>query len=140
MLGRIFQNTHSPIDSFLFWFCVEICVDLFVFILIRSFRRRDTGVTSNRLTNNGLKGTKKRLKKITLFAYPRAYMILTALMWNMYSVAMLLRCALSSFGAIYCPFEYGVVAIFALPRLKKPPDLVSEKDGHIRCSQSLFSS
>ena len=87
-------------------------------------------MTSNRLTN-GLKGTKKRLKKITLFAYPRAYMIFTELMWNMYSVAMLLRCALSSFGAIYCPFEYGVVALFALPRLKKPPDLVSEGDGHI---------
>ena len=139
MLGRIFRNTHSPIDSFLFWFCVEICIDLFVFFLIRSLRRRDTGVTSNRLSF-GLKGTKKRLNKITLLAYPRAYMIFTELMWSMYSVAMLLRCALSLFGEIYCPFNYGVVAIFALPRIKKPPDLVSEGDGHIRCSRSLFAS
>ena len=71
-------------------------------------------MTSNRLSP-GLKGTKKCLNKITLFAYLWAYMIFTELMWSMYSVAMLLRCALSSFGAIYCPFEYGIVAIFALP-------------------------
>jgi len=97
----IFLNTRSPTDSFPFWVCAEFCIDLFVFVLIQSFRRRDTGVTSNRLSF-GLKGTKKRLNKIMLFAYPRAHMIFTELMWSMYSVATLLRCALSSFGAIYC--------------------------------------
>ena len=29
-----------------------------------------------------------------------------------------LRC----FGVIYCPFRYGVVALFCVPRIKKPPD------------------
>ena len=139
MIGRKSLSDHGTTDPFVFWlwFCVEICVDLCVIWLLRGLRRRDTGVTSNFAS---LKGTKKRVKRYTLLAYPRAYMIFSELMWSMWSVAMLIRCALCSFGTVYCPFEYGIVALFALPRMKKPPDLLSEGDGHIRCSRSLFSS
>ena len=141
MIGRKSLSDHGTTDPFVFWlwFCVEICIDLCVIWLLRGLRRRDTGVTSN-CTLASLKGTKKRVKRYMLLAYPRAYMIFSNLMWSMWSVAMLIRCALSSFGTVYCPFEYGIVAIFALPRMKKPPDLVSEGDGYIRCSRSLFSS
>jgi len=66
-------------------------------------------------------------------------MTFSELIWSMYSVAMLLLCALSLFGTVYCLFEYGIIAIFALPRLKKAPDLVSEGDGHICYTLSLFS-
>ena len=48
-------------------------------------------------------------------------------------MAMILCCALSCFGAVFHPFEYGFICLFVLPRLKKPPDLVSE-GGKIRCS------
>ena len=141
MLGRKSLSDHGTPNPFVFWlwFCVEICADLCIILLLRGFRRRDTGVTSNSNCAS-LKGTKKRVKRYTLLAYPRAYMIFSELMWSMWSVAMLIRCALCSFGTVYCPFEYGIVAIFALPRMKKPPDLVSEGDGYIRCSRSLFSS
>ena len=141
MLGRKSLSDHGTPNPFVFWlwFCVEICVDLCIILLLRGLRRRDTGVTS-KCVSASLKGTKKRVKRYTLLAYPRAYMIFSELMWSMWSVAMLIRCALCSFGTVYCPFEYGIVAIFALPRMKKPPDLVSEGDGYIRCSRSLFSS
>ena len=82
---------------------------------------------------DGPKGERKRLNAIILLAYPRSYMIFTALMWNMYSVAMILSCALSCFGTVFRPFEYGFIRLFAMPRLKKPPDLVSE-GGKIHCS------
>ena len=133
MVSRISLGTYETTGD-LFWFCVEICIDLFVFYaLIRRPRRRDTGVTCANSNGNGLKGVRKRLNSITLLAYPRSYMIFTELMWNMYSVAVLLSCALSCFGTVFCPFEYGVIRLFALPRLKKPPDLVSE-GGKISCS------
>ena len=48
-------------------------------------------------------------------------------------MVMLLSCALGCFGAVFRPFEYGCICLFALPRLKKPPDLVSE-GGKVRCS------
>ena len=126
MVGRMFHDVHRATDPFVFWlwFFVEMCADLFVFSLLRGLRRRDTGGTTMCLIDCP-KGVKK---------------IFSELMWSMWSVAMLIRCALCSFGTVYCPFEYGIVALFALPRMKKPPDLVSEGDGHIRCSRSLFSS
>ena len=101
MLGRKSLGFHETTDSFVFWswFCVEICVDLFVILLLRGLRRRDTGVTS-KCVFASLKGTKKRVKRYTLLAYPRAYMIFSELMWSMWSVAMLIRCALCSFGII----------------------------------------
>ena len=83
--------------------------------------------------NFGPKGERKRLNSITILAYPRSYMIFTELMWSMYSVAMILCCALSCFGTVFRPFEYVFIRLFALPRLKKPPVLVSE-GGKIRCS------
>ena len=43
-------------------------------------------------------------------------------MWSMYSIAMLLRNDLRCFGVIYCPFQYGVIALFCVPRMKKPSD------------------
>ena len=135
MIGRVLHRINTITD--VLWFCFEVCVDLFVASLICGLRRRETGVTLS--SSSGLKGTKKRMNKVTLFAYPRAYMIFSELMWSMYSVAMILRCALRLFGTVYLPFDYGVVVIFVIPRLKKPPDLVSEGDGHIRCSRTLFS-
>ncbi len=115
-----------------------LCVDLlsFLFILTCS-RRRDIDETQ---VKHGLKGVKKRLNKITLLAYPRSYMILSELMWSMYSVAMFLNCALSCYFSVFRPFEYGILTLFALPRRKKPPDLVSE-GGKIRvCSNYDYDS
>ncbi len=131
MVSRILLGTYRTTGD-MFWFCMEVCVDLIAFcLLIRRPRQRETGVTC--ANDGGPKGKRKRLNSITLFAYPRSYMIFTALMWNMYSVAMILCCALSCFGAVFRPFEYGFIRLFALPRLTKPPDLVSE-GGKIHCS------
>ena len=47
---------------------------------------------------------------------------MSEIMWSMYSIAMLLWNDLHCFGVIYCPFQYGVVALFCVPRAKKPPD------------------
>ena len=116
MVGRMFHDVHRATDPFGFWlwFFVEMCADLFVFSLLRGLRRRDTGGTTMCLLDCP-KGVKKRVKRYTLLAYPRAYMIFSELMWSMWSVAMLIRCALCSFGTVYCPIEYGIVALFALP-------------------------
>ena len=121
MVSRILLGKYNTIND-IFRFCVEVCVYFLAYFLIRRPRRRDTSVTSD--IHNDLKCTKKRLSKVTLFAYPRAYLIFTKLMWSMDSVAMLLSCALCCFGAIFRLFEYGFICLFALPRLKKPPDLV----------------
>ena len=136
MVSRILLGTYNTTGD-MFWFCMEVCVDLIAFcLLIRRPRWRETGVTC--ANDGGPKGERKRLNSITLLAYPRSYMIFTALMWNMYSVAMILCCALSCFGTVFRPFEYGFIRLFALPRLKKPPDLVSE-GGKIRpCSNYYF--
>ena len=48
--------------------------------------------------------------------------VLSESMWSMYSIAMLLWNNLRCFGVIYFPFQYGVVALFCVPRMKKPPD------------------
>ena len=80
MVGRMFLDVHRATDPFVFWlwFFVEMCVDLFVFSLLRGLRRRDTGETTMR-SFNCPKGVKKRVKKYTLLVYPRAYMIFTEL-------------------------------------------------------------
>ena len=54
--------------------------------------------------------------------YPYGWLILSEIMWSMYSIVMLLWNNLRCFGVIYCPFHYGVVALFYVPRAKKPPD------------------
>ena len=36
-------------------------------------------------------------------------------------MAMMLGCRLECFGVVFSPFEYGVVKLFALPRVKQPP-------------------
>ena len=124
-------------EDLLFWRYIELCVDLLSFLLITCVRRRDIGETH---VKHGLKGVKKRLNKITLLAYPRSYMILSELMWSMYSVAMFLNCALSCYFSVFRPFEYGILTLFALPHRKKPPDLVSE-GGKIRvCSNYDYDS
>ena len=40
----------------------------------------------------------------------------------MYSIAMLVYNNLRCFGVFYCPFQYGVVALFCMPWIKKPLD------------------
>ena len=131
MISRMLRGSYDTPNR-LFWCCVEACVDFYALcLLIRGTRRRETGVTC--ANENRLNGVRKRFNSITLLAYPRSYMILTELMWSMYSVAMFLCCALSCFGMVFQPFEYGVIRLFALPRLKKPPDLVSE-GGTVRCA------
>ena len=57
-----------------------------------------------------------------LQVYPCRWLILSKIMWSMYSIAMLVCNDLRCFGVIYCPFQYGVVALFCMPRIKKPPD------------------
>ena len=57
-----------------------------------------------------------------LQAYPCRWLILSNIMWSMWSTAMLVCNNLRCFGVIYCPFRYGVVALFCVPRIKKPPD------------------
>ena len=57
-----------------------------------------------------------------LQVYPCRWLILSEIMWIIYSIAMLLLNDLRCFGIIYCPFQYGVVALFCVPRIKKPPD------------------
>ena len=57
-----------------------------------------------------------------LQVYPCRWLILSKIMWSMYSIAMLLWNDLRCFCVIYCPFQYGVVALFCVPRMKKPPD------------------
>ena len=127
----IYDTCIGSEEDLLFWWYMELCVDLLSFLLITWFRRRDIGETH---VKHGLKGVKNRLKKITLRAYPRSYMILSELMWSMYYVAMFLNCALSCYFSVFRPFEYGILTLFALHRRKKPPDLVSE-GGKIRvCS------
>ena len=124
MVSLILLGTYNTTGD-IFWLCMEVCVDLIALcMLIHRSCRREPGVTC--ANNFGPKGERKRLNSITILAYPRSYMIFTELMWNMYSVAMILCCALSCFGAVFRPFEYGFIRLFALPRLKKPPDLVSE--------------
>ena len=138
MFSRMIYDTCiGSEEDLLFWWYMELCVDLLSFLLITCFRRRDIGETH---VKHGLKGVKKRLNKITLLAYPRSYMILSELMWSMYSVAMFLNCALSCYFSVFRPFEYGILTLFALPRRKKPPDLVSE-GGKIRvCSNYDYDS
>ena len=118
-------------EDLLFWWYMELCVDFLSLLLITWFCRRDIGKAS---VKHGLKGAEKRLKKITLLAYPLSYMILLELMWSMYSVAMILSCALCCYFSIFCPFEYGIMTLFALHRRKKPPDLVSEGGKICVCS------
>ena len=131
MISRMLRGSYDTPNR-LFWCCVEACVDFYALcLLIRGTRRRETGVTC--ANENRLNGVRKRFNSITLLAYPRSYMIFTELMWSMYSVAMFLCCALSCFDMVFRPFEYGVIRLFALPRLKKPPDLVSE-GGTVRCA------
>ena len=131
MISHMLLGTYNTTGD-IFWFRMEVCVDLIALcMLICRPRQRETDVTC--ANNDGPKGERKRLNSITLLAYPWSYMIFTELMWNMYSVAMILSCALSCFGAVFRPFEYGFIRLFALPRLKKPPDLVSE-GGKISCS------
>ena len=103
LLSRTLLDTYNTTGD-IFCFCMEVCVHLIALcMLICSPRRREPGVTCAH--NFGPKGERKRLNLITLLAYPRSYMIFTELMWSMYSVAMILCCALSCL---------------------KPPDLVSE--------------
>ena len=67
-------------------------------------------------------------------------MILSELIWSMYSVQMFFNCALSCYFSVFRPFEYWILTLFALPRRKKPPDLVS-KGGNIRvCSNYDYDS
>ena len=80
MVGRMFHDVHRATDPFGFWlwFFVEMCADLFVFSLLRGLRRRDTGGTTMCLLDCP-KGVKKHVKRYTLLAYPRAYMIFSEL-------------------------------------------------------------
>ena len=114
MVSRILLGTYNTTGD-IFWFCMEVRVDLIAFcLLIRCPCRRETGVTC--ADDGGPKGERKRLNSITLLAYPQSYMIFTELMWNMNSVAMILCYALSCFGAVFRPFEYGFIRLLALPR------------------------
>mmetsp|Transcript_5087 Transcript_5087/g.7613 ORF Transcript_5087/g.7613 Transcript_5087/m.7613 type:complete len:111 (+) Transcript_5087:288-620(+) len=90
-IGCILLDKHRSTDSVLFvlQFFVEVCIDLFIFLLIRVLRWRDTNVTL-KCSFDGLKGTKKSMNKIMLFAYPRTHMIFFELMWSMHSVTMVL--------------------------------------------------
>ena len=116
MISCILLGTYNTTGD-IFWFCMEVYVDLIALcMLIRRHRRRETDVMC--ASNDGPKGERKMLNSITLLAYPRSYIIFTELMWSMYSVAMILSCALSCFGAVFRPFEYGFIRLFASPRLK----------------------
>ena len=136
MVSRILLGTYNTTGD-MFWFCMEVCVDLIAFcLLIRRPRRRETGVTC--ANDGGPKGERKRLNSITLLAYPRSYIIFTELPWSMWSIAIILNCALRCYFCVFQPFKYGFICLFALPCRKKPPDLVSE-GGKIRvCSNYYF--
>ena len=43
-------------------------------------------------------------------------------MWSMHIIAMLLSNELRCVGVVYCPFQYGIISLFCMPRMKKPPD------------------
>ena len=102
MLSCIIHDTCiGSEENFLFWQYMELCVDFLSPLLITWFRRREIGETS---VKHGLKGVDKKLKKITLLAYPWSYMIISELMWSMYLVAMFLNCALYCYFSIFCPF------------------------------------
>ena len=85
-----------------------MCVDLMSILFVTCFRRRDNSETH---VKHELKGVKKRLKKRTLLSYPLSYMILSELMWSMYSVAMFLNCALSCYFSIFRLSEYGILTL-----------------------------
>ena len=57
-----------------------------------------------------------------LRVYPCRWLILSEIMWCMYIIAMLVCKDLCCFGVLYCPFQYGVVALFCMPQMKKLPD------------------
>ena len=57
-----------------------------------------------------------------LQVYPRTWFISSEIMWSLYSIAMLLSNELRCFGVVYCPFQCGIISLFCMPRVKKPPD------------------
>merc|ERR1712226_1337872 len=65
---------------------------------------------------------------------PCRWLIFSEIMWNMWSMAMLIGCKMSCFGVVYCQFEYGVVKIFAMPR-KKKSDYISETQRRAICAK-----
>ena len=50
-----------------------------------------------------------------LQVYPCRWLILSEIMWCMYSIAMLVCNDMRCIGVLYCPFQYGVVALFCMP-------------------------
>mgnify|MGYP000010813628 FL=1 len=79
-------------------------------------RRRETGGRGT-----GCIGARKRAAATTIIAYPCAWLILSNLMWSMYSVAMMLSCSLNDFGCFHIG-DVFIPRIIVLPRPKKPPD------------------
>ena len=79
-------------------------------------RRRETGGRGT-----GCIGARKRAAATTITAYPCAWLILSNLMWSMYSVAMMLSCSLHDFGCFHIG-DVFIPRIIILPCPKKPPD------------------
>ena len=123
-------------DYFLFS-CLEVCIALLLFCAILWRRRRETdekeaprfsllqreaAVTNFRKSKSYINHTDLHSpNKSTLMVLPCRWLVFSEIMWSMWSVAMLLGCRLDRFGVVYSPFEYGVVKLFALPRVKRPP-------------------
>ena len=124
-------------ENIVFWRYIEICANFLSFLLIMWFHQ---GVISKTILKHRLKGVEKRLGKITLLTNPWSYMILSELMWSMYSVAMLLNCALCCYCCVFHPFEYGIMSLLALHCCKKPPDLISEGGQLHVCSNYDYDS
>ena len=57
-----------------------------------------------------------------LQVYPCRWLILSEIMWSIYSIAMLLSNKLRCFDVVYCPFQYGIISLFCMPQMKKPAD------------------
>ena len=124
-------------ENYFIFSCLEVCIALVLFYSILWNRRRETDVKeAPRLLPLRRKAVQTPFKKSfhyinyiemrspeesALKVLPCRWLIFSEVMWNMWSVAMVLGCKLDRFGVVYSPFEYGIIKLFALPRIKRPP-------------------
>ena len=123
LLGYIYNEE----EYYVMFSMIEACYALFIiyyqFMLVR---RRVSDGKLNLVFYDGRQDvppvkTGKALLNC-LQVYPCRWLILSDIMWTMYSILMLVCNNLLCFGVFYCPFQYGVVVLFCMPRMKKPPD------------------
>ena len=124
-------------EDLLFWRYMELCVDFFVNfaynVVLLKENRRDTCEAWTEGCREEAETDNPSCLSVVLYDF-------SELMWSMYSVAMFLNCALCCYFSVFRPFEYGIMTLFALPRQKKPPDLVSEGSKIRVCSNYDYDS